>query len=376
MKLVLCFFWLMWYKEKYICLKERLNFMKKSILKKIAASVTSVVMMTGLLACNTKIDVKFDYDAGEYVKLGQYKGLEVEFDGDAIADALLEKRINNDAKDNTVYTSVKRGAQDGDRLYLTFYGYVSGVKEEAFSDEDYEFILGEDKFVIDGFTDALYGMKPGESKVITLTIPEDFAQNETYAGRKIVYEITMDSVEQGALPMITDAYVKEAYGFDTVDLYKESLRAELKETADELILDSKKDIVFSKLMSNCEMETYPQEVLEKKSEEYSKSIEFYALMQNMTVEEYCKDKYNVTFDEYVKAAIKQDAVLQMIIKAENLSITEYEYKGDLESFAQDNGYSLKSTFVEEYGKDKIVQAMLLRKAENIVLDSAIYNEPK
>ena len=48
------------------------------------------------------------------------------------------------------------------------------------------------------------------------------------------------------------------------------------------------------------------------------------------------------------------------------------YKGDLESFADKMGFTNKDSFVEKYGKDKIVRAMLLQKAQDVVMNSAVY----
>jgi hypothetical protein len=55
-------------------------------------------------------------------------------------------------------------------------------------------------------------------------------------------------------------------------------------------------------------------------------------------------------------------------------VTEYEYKGDLEEFAKSNGFSDVDNFVEKYGKEKIAKGMLLQKAQNLILESAIVNE--
>ena len=80
----------------------------------------------------------------------------------------------------------------------------------------------------------------------------------------------------------------------------------------------------------------------------------------------------MTFDEFVKASAGQQLVYQAIAEKEGLAITDYEYKGDLESFADKMGFTNKDSFVEKYGKDKIVRAMLLQKAQDVVMNSAVY----
>lgn len=96
------------------------------------------------------------------------------------------------------------------------------------------------------------------------------------------------------------------------------------------------------------------------------------MMQNLSNDEYCQKTFGMSFDEYVKRSVAQDLIFQRIIEEEQLTVTEYEYKGDLESFANDMGFTNKDSFVEKYGKDKIVRAMLIQKAQNIVMDNAIY----
>lgn len=353
-----------------VTIMKGMNIMKKNIIKKAGVSVLALIMSAGLLACNTKIKVEYDYDAGQYVKLGQYKELEVSVDTQAIENEIIQNRVLSDQKDNTYYTETAREAKEGDQVTLDFTGSIGGSEIDGFSDEDYSLILGTDTFVIDGFVDELYGMKSGDIKVVTLTVPENFSSASDYAGRKIVYEITMKTVEQPNVPMITDGYVKEKYGCDTVADYKAKIKSELQADIDSQILSEKKDKVLELIYKNCEITGYPEEYLQEKTEELEDTISFYSIMKNMTNDEYCQETYGIGFEEYVKKTVEQDAIMQLIVKEENLSVTEYEYKDNLAAFALEMGYSNKDTFVEKYGKNMIVKNMLYQKAQNLVIDSA------
>ena len=63
-----------------------------------------------------------------------------------------------------------------------------------------------------------------------------------------------------------------------------------------------------------------------------------------------------------------------IAEKEGLAITDYEYKDDLEQFAKDSGYSKVDTFTDKYDKETIVKSMLVKKAQNLVMDSAVITE--
>ena len=346
--------------------------MKKGIMKKAGICIISFSMLF-TTACNSKIKVSYDCNAKDYVKLGSYKGIEVTVDETSIENELIEKRIQNDLDSKTTYDEVTRAAKEEDQVTVDFTGSIGGNQIDGFSNSGYSLVLGKDTFVIDGFVDALYGMTPGETKVVTLKVPDNFQDEPEYSGRKIVYEITMKKVEQPNAPMITDTYVKEEFGYDTVDAYREYVKGEVQSAVDENVDKAKKEAVLTKLQNNCEVLGYPDDYVAAKSDDFNKSISFYAMMQGLSNDEYCQKNFNMSFDDYVKKAVIQELIFQLIVEQEDLTITEYEYKGDLESFADKMGYSDKNTFVEKYGKDKIVKNMLLQKAQDIVMNSAVYN---
>lgn len=348
--------------------------MKSRMLKRLSSLALVAVTATSLVACNSKIKVSFDCNAEDYVTLGQYKGIEVTVDTTAIRDSLVNEKVQNDLDEVTEYSGVSRGAQDDDQLTLSFTGTIGGNSVDGFSSDSYTLVLGKDSFVIPGFTDALYNMKAGEQKIITLTIPEGIKDAEDYANKRIVYEIKMEKVEQPIVPMITDAYAKENFGYDTVAEYREALANDMKDTIDENIQNAKKQAVLEKLQDNAEVKGYPEDIVNSKSEDLERSIKFYSTMYGMSVDEYCQDRYGISFDEYVKRSVTQELIMQLIAQKEDLSVTEYEYKGNLASFAKDNGYSDEEKFVNDFGKDKIVKNMLLQKAVDVVMDSAVINE--
>lgn len=344
------------------------------LLKKIPAVLLAMTAIMSLTACNTEIKVSFDCNAGDYITLGQYKGIEVDVDSSAIVNGLVEERIQNDLADVTEYNSVTRGAQDNDRLTLEFTGSIGGSTVDGFSSNEYTLILGKDSFVIPGFTDELYEMKAGDKKVVTLTVPEGIADAESYANKRIVYDITMAKVEQPIIPMLTDVYAKENFGYESMEAYRQSIIDDIQETISENVNDAKKQAVLEKLQDNATISGYPEDIVNVRKEELKSSINFYSMMYGMNEDEYCKDRYGISFEEYVKKSVAQELIMQLIIKQEGLKVTEYEYKDNLDDFAKDNGYSDEQKFVETFGRDKIVRSMLIQKAVDVVMDSAVINE--
>ncbi len=344
--------------------------MKKNVLKRTGLVMAIVTSMTLLAGCNKKLDVSFQYNADDYIKMGDYKNLSVEVDKTSIEDRLINKKIESDLSTITSYNEVTRPAQDLDKVLLNLTATIGGEQYDGFSASDYELILGKDQFSIDGITDQVYGMNPGETKIYTTVVPDTMTETPDLIGKRIVYEITLTSVAAPVVPMLTDAYAKENFGFDTFEEYRQSIKSELQESIDSDLASAVNDKVMAAVQKNVEVISVPEDYLTQKKDSFNTSISFYATMYGMTVEEYCQDRYGVSLEEYAKNSIVQEFIMQKIIQLENISIDEYTYKGDLESFANTQGFTNKDSFVEKYGKDVVVKGMALQKATNVVIDSA------
>jgi len=329
-------------------------------------------MLFSLTACNTEIKVDYGYNPSDYVTLGEYKGIEVHVDETAIENELINKRILNDQQDNTTYNDVERAAIEGDKVILSYTGSINGQQVNGFSNDDDEIILGTDTFIIDGFIDELYGMKAGDFKIAILTVPENFTMAQEYAGSKIVFEITMGTVQSPNVPMITDAYVKEHFDCDTVDIYRDKVKSEVQTAIDEQIEEAKKEAVLTKLQSVCSVKGFPDSMVEEKRTELEKSISFYSIMQDMTADQYCQNKFGISFEEYVNRAAAQELIFYAIAQKENMIIKEYDYKANLAGFAESMGYSDTEHFTQKYDKNKIVKGMILQNAQNLVMDNASF----
>lgn len=345
--------------------------MKKGLMKKACVAFTLVLAMTTLTGCNRKLKVSFDCNADDYVSVGDYKGITVSVDEQAIIDDMVNSRVQNDLDTVTTYETTDRAAQEEDQITVSFTGKVGGQTIDGFCSESYSLVLGKDTFTIDGFVDQLYGLKAGDTKVVTLTIPTTFSEEE-YAGKRIVFDINVLTVEAPVAPQITDAYAQENFGYATVAEYKAGIQADMQDEIDEKINDKKKEVVMSKLNDITEVSGYPEDVLNSKIESLNKSMSFYSLNYGMSVDDYCMDRFGLSLEDYAKKSVVQDLALQQIIDKEKLSVDEYYYKGELSNFASTQGYTNVDTFVEKFGKDLIVKNMLIQKAVDVVMDNAIY----
>lgn len=113
-----------------------------------------------------------------------------------------------------------RGAQVGDTLTVDFVGKVDGVPFAGGTGTDMAVKLGGSGF-IPGFSEGMEGMKPGESRTIDVTFPEEYHAKEL-AGKAATFELTAKTLEQPKPAELNDELATRI-GFESLDKLREAV---------------------------------------------------------------------------------------------------------------------------------------------------------
>lgn len=120
----------------------------------------------------------------------------------------VEKVIQSVLQDQRITTDSDQAAKTGDQVTVDFHATdeqnqdIPGLRATG-----YIAILGSNT-LLPGFEDALIGMKKGDTKSFTLTLPEKF-QAEALRNKPATFHVTMQKVENVQLPELTDSFAKE-----------------------------------------------------------------------------------------------------------------------------------------------------------------------
>lgn len=129
-----------------------------------------------------------------------------------------------------------RPAEAGDIAIVDFAGKLTegeaaGTEIEGGSATDFEVELVEGK-LIPGMIEGIIGMKPEETKEISVTFPEDYPKEEL-AGEPASFSITLKELKTKELPELDDDFAQDASNeeYETFAEYKESLEKQFQEKA-------------------------------------------------------------------------------------------------------------------------------------------------
>ena len=107
------------------------------------------------------------------ITLADFKTIKFERLTAPVTDAEVDKSLQTLAEQNRPFAAKDDGAENGDRVTVSFQGTDDGKPFEGGSGEDVPIVLGSGQF-IPGFEDQLIGIKAGESRTFDCEIPGNY----------------------------------------------------------------------------------------------------------------------------------------------------------------------------------------------------------
>lgn len=312
------------------------------------------------------------------VTLGQYKGLSAPKKSDVVTDEEVDAEIENARKRNARKVSVEdREAQMGDTVSIDFDGFLNGERFDGGKAENYSLELGSHSFV-PGFEEQVVGMKVGEEKDLDITFPEEYVEN--LAGKAVVFKVKLNSITVDELPELDDEFVKDVSEFDTLDEYKADIRANLQKSKDEQAENAFRSLIMKQAADNMTVEI-PEVMLAEKAEEIvrnyaanfgmtDRSVPMDKLLQMMGLD---RESMNMTIMPAAEFQVRTDLLLDAVIKAENIEVTEEEAEEYVKKVAETVNASVDE-IKQYFGADYIAEEQKREKATNIIVDSAVVGE--
>jgi trigger factor len=161
------------------------------------------------------------------VELGQYKGLTVEKPIFKLTDNDVEARIKTLLEEKARLERVTdRGIQDGDVVIAEHEITIEGAEAPEPARRQLVYIGNN----IPGYDENVMGMMPGDERTFDITYPDDF-EEEARRGKQATYHVKVASISAKRLPELTDEFVKENAGVETVEEFRKAIRERLEADA-------------------------------------------------------------------------------------------------------------------------------------------------
>ncbi|MGD6967650.1 trigger factor [Rossellomorea vietnamensis] len=309
------------------------------------------------------------------VKLGEYKGLEVEKMETEVTSEDVENELKSlQEKQAELAVKEEGAAENGDTVVIDFEGFVDGEAFEGGTAENYSLELGSGSF-IPGFEEQLVGLETGAEKEVEVNFPEEYHAAEL-AGKPAVFKTKLHEIKAKQLPELDDEFAKDAdEEVETLDQLKEKIQKRLEESKKNEAEQTLRDTLVEKASENTEVEI-PDAMVDTEVDRMMQEFEQRLQMQGMNLELYFQ--FSGQKEEDLRSQMKEDAAkrvrtnltLEAIAEAENLEISDEEAEEEVNKLAEQ--YNMAADNIKQAlgGLDNLKTDLKIRKAVEVLVDNS------
>lgn len=287
---------------------------------------------------NDKLVFTVEVDVRPEVKLPDFSKITIEVDDVKVEDSDVDEQIESLRTRFGTLTTVEREVKMGDFATLDMTAYINGEEVDGGQANDISYEVGSDK-MIDGLDEILIGMKTGDVKQFETQL---VGQQE---GEKGEVKATVKAVKERELPPVDDAFAKLASEFDTLAELKADFVGRLERVKKMEQGAQARDRLVEKLLADNEIPV-PDNLVEL---EVNDHLEGEGRMEDA--------EHRAEVDGQVRASLKSDFLLDAIVQAEDVQITEIELTEYLVRTSQRYGMAPQQ-FAEELQKAGQIQQLV------------------
>ena len=271
------------------------------------------------------------------IKIGDYKGVEIEKIDTTVTDEDVMAEILKDQKENGRKIDVTdRAAQMDDEVTINFEGFVDDVAFEGGKGENYKLTLGSHSF-IDTFEDQIVGKNIGDKFDVNVTFPEEY-HVEDLKGKPAVFKVELLAISTLELPELDDEFASDVSSFETFAEYKEDKKKTLEVKKEEQAKREKQSKVVEKIAEVAEVEI-PEAMIKYNQERIMNEMSQRMMYQGLQMEQYLQ-LMGTTKEEFLErvkpdaiARIKTSLVLEAVAAAENIVASDDDVDAEIQDMA-------------------------------------------
>lgn len=285
-----------------------------------------------------KLVFTVEVDVRPEVKLPDFSTITIEVDDVTVADADVDEQVESLRTRFGTLTPVDRVVKNGDFATLDMTAFIDGKEVDGGQANDISYEVGSDK-MIEGLDEILIGMAVDEVKQFETKL---VGQQD---GEKGEVKATVKAVKERELPPVDDVFAKLASEFDTLAELKADFVVRLERVKKMEQGAQARDRLVEKLLADIEIPV-PESLVELEVNDHLKG------------EDRLEDaEHRAEVDSQVRSSLKSDFLLDAIVQAEDVQITEVELTEYLMRTSQRYGMAPQQ-FAEELQKAGQIQQLV------------------
>lgn len=281
------------------------------------------------------ITFQFTISLPPMLDLGDYRNYRLKARKARVFKKEIQEALEEIRRQNAIFDPVERPVARDDGATIDIVGRTAGGVT-FLQQEDARVILEEESNEpAPGFIDAIVGMEADEERTFTLTLPDDFPQEEL-RGQEAEFTVKMVEVFESTLPNLDDDLARTVGKFDSFKELEKETKEQLRQAAQQKIdqeytaqviedILERAQIEYPPVMLQEEVDSAVKEVEQVVKREAKLSLDDYLRFQNKTIEQLREE-----LEPRATARLKQALMLGEVVSLEKLAVDEEEISAQIE----------------------------------------------
>lgn len=321
---------------------------------------------------NQPMVFKAQFDVHPEFELGEYKGLEVEYEDPVITDEDINERIEQLRESKAEYINIDpRPAENGDYVVVGLES-GDGLEGEPIQNPEMTLQIG-DPDTLPAFTEGITGMSPGDTKDVSVTYPEDYGQ-ERLAGKTVTFDVELKFIRRKELPVLDDDFAQSMGDFRTFDEFKDQVKASILAERQYRAQEEAKSKLIEKLADSHSFavpETYVERQLQIQLENYARTLQ----MQGIDPRKLNFDmaKFRESQKDRATRDVRATLLLDKIAEVEAVAVQQDEVDREVQRMARQQREPVAAVRVKlekDGGLDRIANRIRTDKAIALLFEQA------
>lgn len=277
------------------------------------------------------------------VQLPQYKGVSVTVPPLAVPDEEIQAQLTSLQERFADFKDIEgRPAAMADFAVIDYSSTVEGKPTEEFLGKPAGYLSGRDGFwvrldekaFLPGFAAQLVGMTAGETREITLTLPEDFPVAELQ-NVAMVFSTTLKELKEANLPELNDELATRLAPGKTLAEITEIIRDNMQIERKRKIDDMKVNQIVAHFNTQVDFEL-PEELVTQETQSQADAMVKRGVQAGMSELEIQSQQSEIFANAGHQAIsnLRTNFILQEIARVENIAVTDAELVNHLAQIAQ------------------------------------------
>ncbi len=320
------------------------------------------------------------------VQLPDYKGIKVTVPPVAVPEEEVTAQLENLRERFAEYNDITdRPTAMGDFAVIDYSSTVDGKPTDEFLGKSAGYLSGregfwiklDEKSFLPGFSAQLEGLKPGDSKEITLTLPEDVPVADL-ASKEMVFQVSVKELKQSVLPELNDELIARLAPGKTLDEVTTIIRENMEGERRRKIDDMKVNQIVAHFNALVDFEL-PEDLVTQETQNQADAMVNRGMKSGMTEEEIQSQQEEIFASAGNQAVsnLRTNFILQEIARAENIKVTDAELVNHLARIAASRKVAPKK-FIKDMQRQGRLQgvrsSMLIGKAIDFLVEHATVEE--